>query len=131
MAQTPAVTGDNPAEHKSPLVGTWHNVTQPQFPQAVLIIGADGYYSQIAVSPNRNKPQHDFDHRTREELAKQFGGLRASWGTWKVVGNMLVRTVTASEDPGLEGTEMSQEFRFDGEILVVGSQHGSRFRRMQ
>src|SRR5215469_2937293 len=72
LAQSPGPAGE-PVPSKSPLIGTWHNVTQPQFPQAMLMICADGYYSQITVSPGRKKPGHDFDHRTREELAKQFG----------------------------------------------------------
>jgi hypothetical protein len=92
------------------LVGTWHDVASPPIPQTVLMIGADGYYSQITVSPGRSKPKNDFDHRTREELMKQFGGLRASYGTWKVAGNRLSRTRTASEDPGLEGTETVVSF---------------------
>ena len=120
------------AQTKSPVVGTWHNITKPQFPQAVMLIGEDGYFSQIAISPSRSKPAHDFDHRTKAELAKQFGGFRASYGTWKIVDSKLVRTLIASEEPGSEGKETAQEFRFDGEILVLGGpQHETRFRRMK
>jgi hypothetical protein len=35
----------------NPLVGTWHNVAAPPVPQVLLIIGADGYYAQIAIPP--------------------------------------------------------------------------------
>jgi hypothetical protein len=100
----------------------------------VLVIGADGYYSQITIPPGRSKPKNDWDHRTREELMKQFGGLRASYGTWKVAGNRLTRTRTASEDPGTEGTETVVEFRFEGDELVLKSQdtqREARFRRMK
>jgi hypothetical protein len=131
LAQSPAHSAE-PASSKNPVVGTWHNITQPQYPQAVLLIGEDGYFSQIAISPSRTKPVHDFDHRTKAELAKQFGGFRASYGTWKIVGSKLVRTLIASEEPGNEGTETAQEFRFEGEILVLGGpQHVTKFRRMQ
>jgi hypothetical protein len=118
----------------NPLVGTWHNVAGPPVPQTLLMIGADGYYSQIAIAPGRNKPKNDWDHRTREELMKQFGGLRASYGSWKVAGNRLTRTRTASEDPGTEGTETVVEFRFEGDVLVLKSedaQREARFRRMK
>ena len=131
LAQSPASTGGAP-KPVSPLAGTWHNITQPQFPQGVLLIGEDGYYSYIVVSPNRSKPAHDFDHRTKEELAKQFGGFRASYGTWKIVDNKLIRTVIAGEEPGSEGKETSEEFRLEGDVLVLrGTQHQARFRRMK
>jgi hypothetical protein len=131
LAQSPAGAGD-PASPKIPVVGTWHNITKPQFPQTILLIGEDGYFSQIAISPTRTKPAHDFDHRTKAELAKQFGGFRASYGTWKIVGSKLVRTLIASEEPGSEGTETAQEFRLEGEVLVLGApQHETRFRRMK
>jgi hypothetical protein len=125
LAQSPA-SGGGAAKTASPLAGTWHNITQPQFPQGVLLIGEDGYYCYMVVSPNRGKPAHDFDHRTKEELAKQFGGLRASYGTWKIVDNKLIRTVIAGEEPGSEGKETSQEFRLEGDVLVLGgTQHPS------
>jgi hypothetical protein len=118
----------------NPLVGTWHNVENPPIPQILLIIGADGYYAQIAIPPGRSKPKNDWDHRTREELMKQFGGVRAVYGTWKVAGNRLTRLRTASEDPGKEGTETAAEFRFEGDVLVLrnpNDQRESRFRRMK
>jgi hypothetical protein len=117
----------------SPLAGTWHNIAAPPVPQVLLMIGADGYYAQIAVPPGRSKPRSDWDHRTREELMKQFGGVRASYGSWKVAGNKLIRIRTASEDPASEGTETIVEFRFEGDVLVLRSadtQRESRFRRM-
>jgi hypothetical protein len=118
----------------NPLVGTWHNVDSPPVPQVLLIIAADGYYAQVAIPSGRSKPKNDFDHRTREELMKQFGGVRASYGTWKAAGNKLIRMRTASEDPGKEGTETAAEFRFEGDVLVLGSpgtQQEGRFRRMK
>jgi hypothetical protein len=117
----------------NPLVGTWHNLAKPPIPQTLLMIGADGYYSQIAIPPGRSKPKNDFDHRTREELMKQFGGVRVSYGTWKVAGNRLTRTRTASEEPGKEGTDTNEEFRFEGDVLVLRSQNNqreTRFHRM-
>ena len=121
------------AQVSSPLIGTWHGITEPKFPQTVLIFSPYGYYSQIAIPPGRAKPKNDFDHRTREELMKQFGGVRAFYGAWKILGNKLVRTIIASEDPALEGRETTIDFRIDGDTLVLTGQNGheSRFRRMK
>jgi hypothetical protein len=118
----------------NPLVGAWHNITDPKFPQALLIFSADGYYAQVAIPPGRSKPKNDFDHRTREELMKQFGGFRASYGTWKADGTKLIRLRTASEEPGTEGTQSVDEFRFEGDILILTGQNAQsrgRFRRMK
>jgi hypothetical protein len=115
------------------VAGTWHNIAGPPVPQTLLMIGADGYYAQISIPPGRSKPRNDWDHRTREELMKQFGGVRAAYGSWKVAGNKLTRMRTASEDPGNEGTE-TVEFRLEGDVLVLKSpntQREARFRRMK
>lgn len=121
-------------EAPSPLIGSWHNIANPKYPQALMIFSADGYYAQIAVPPGRSKPKNDFEHRSREELMKQFGGFLASYGSWKTDGAKLIRVRTASEDPGVEGTEVVAEFRFDGDVLVLTGQDGhaeGRFRRMR
>jgi hypothetical protein len=119
----------------NPLVGAWHNITSdPKFPQALLIFSADGYYAEVAVPPGRSMPKNDFDRRTREELMKQFGGVRASYGTWKAEGNKLIRLRLASEDPGIEGTQTVNDFRFEADILILtrqNGQSGGRFRRMK
>jgi hypothetical protein len=81
-----------------------------------------------------------FTARTREELMKQFGGLRASYGTWKFAGNTLTRTRThphsqpSGEPVGTEGTKTAVEFRFEGDELVLKSQdtqREARFRKMK
>ena len=118
----------------NPLVGAWHNITDPKFPQALLILSADGYWAQVAIPPGRKAPKNDFDHRTREELMKQFGGFRASYGTWKAEGTKLIRLRMASEDPAKEGTQTVADFRFEGDMLILKGQNGQnegRFRRMK
>jgi len=117
----------------NPLVGAWRLETDPKFPQAVLMFSADGYYTQVSISPNRSKPKNDFDHETREELMKQFGGLHASWGIWKAEGTKLTRVRLASEDPGVEGTQAIAEFRMEGDVLILGKnpQNEARWRRLK
>ena len=72
-------------------------------------------------------------HRTREELMKQFGGVRISYGPWKVSGNKLIRTRTGSEEPAKEGTDTVEEFRIEGDVLILQNQESrrARFRRMK
>jgi len=117
----------------NPLVGTWHIITEPKYPQGLLIFSPDGFYAQVTIAPGRSKLKNDFDHRTREELMKQFGGLRASYGSWKTDATKLLRTCTASEDPAREGTETTADFRIEGDTLILNpnGQHPSRFRRMK
>ena len=124
-----------PAQPAAPaLVGTWHNTAASPIPQTLLIFSADGYYAEVAVPPGRKAPKNEFDHRTREELMKQFGGLRASYGTWKAEGTKLTRLLMASEDPAKEGTQRVAEFRFEGDVLILKAQNGQsegRFRRVK
>ena len=122
------------AQTMNPLVGTWQRIADPQAPPAILLISADGYYAQIAIPTGRSKPRHDFDNMTREELMKQFGGVRASYGTYKVSGNKLTRRLTAGVNPGNEGAEAVQQFRIEGDDLVLkalDAKGESRFRRMK
>jgi hypothetical protein len=117
---------------QSPFVGTWRNTVAPPLPQEIMILSPDGYFARIAVSPGRSKPKNDFDHRTREELMKQFGGFRAAYGTWKVAGDKLILVRAASEDPARETGQSVLVFRFEGDVLVLTSADGqreTRFRR--
>jgi hypothetical protein len=117
---------------QSPIVGAWHNTDAPPLPQMLMILSPDGYFARIAISPGRSKLKNDFDHRTREELMKQFGGFRAAYGTWNVAGNKLTLVTAASEDPAREGTQSVQEYRMEGNVLVLTSANGqreARFRR--
>jgi hypothetical protein len=65
---------------------------------------------------------------------RQFGDVRASYGTYKVAGNKLTRTLSASEDPGSEGTEKVQEYRIECDVLVLrnpDTKRETRYRRMK
>lgn len=116
------------------LVGTWHNIAAPPLPQIMLIFSADGYYEQFAIPPGRSQPKNDFDHRTREELMKQFGGVRGSYGSWKVEGSKLIRLAIAASEPAVEGKQGTADFRIEGDTLILkgeNAQNESRFRRMK
>lgn len=118
----------------SGLVGTWHSVAASPLPQTLLIFSADGYYIQLTIPPGRSQPKNDFDHRTREELLKEFGGVRGSYGTWKIEGPKLIRQSMATLEPAAEGKQALADFRIEGEILILkgeSAQNESRYRRMK
>ena len=118
----------------SGLAGTWHSVAAPPLPQTLLIFSATGYYVQLTIPPGRSKPKNDFDHRTREELLKEFGGVRGSYGTWKVEGAKLTRQSMATVEPAAEGKQAEADFRMEGDILILkgeSAQNDSRYRRMK
>lgn len=118
----------------SGLVGTWQSVAAPPLPQTLLIFSAEGYYIQLTIPPGRSRPKNDFDHRTREELLKEFGGVRGSYGTWKVEGAKLIRQSMATVEPAAEGKQAAADFRIEGDILILkgeSAQSESRYRRMK
>ena len=118
----------------SGLIGTWHSVAAPPLPQTLLIFSAEGYYIQLTIPPGRSRPKNDFDHRTREELLKEFGGVRGSYGTWKVEGAKLIRQSMATVEPAAEGKQAAADFRIEGDILILkgeSAQNESRYRRMK
>jgi hypothetical protein len=109
-------------------------VAAPPLPQTLLIFSAEGYYIQLTIPPGRSRPKNDFDHRTREELLKEFGGVRGSYGTWKVEGAKLIRQSRAAVEPAAEGKQASADFRIEGDILILkgeSAQNESRYRRMK
>jgi len=116
------------------LVGAWHSDAAPPLPQTVLIFSADGYYVQLTIPPGRRPIKNDFDHRTREELLKEFGGVRGSYGSWKVEGAKLIRQSMATVEPAAEGKQATADFRIEGDILILkgeSAQNESRYRRMK
>ena len=118
----------------SVLAGAWHSVAAPPLPQTLLIFSADGYYVQLTIPPGRGQPKNDFDHRTREELLKEFGGVRGSYGTWKVAGAKLIRQSMATVEPAAEGKQAEADFRIEGDILILKGEHAqndSRYRRLK
>jgi hypothetical protein len=120
QAQTPAA-----------LIGTWQRVAEPPAPTTVLFLSTDGYYAQMAIPAKRPIPKNDFDHMTREELMKQYGGVRAAYGSYTVSGNKITLRRIAAISPANEGTDVVWEFRIEAGALVVtvpGGKGESRFR---
>ena len=129
------------AQHQNPFVGAWERVSakndegidvQPPEPVAFVIFSADGYFSQTVIPTGRNKLKKPFEDMTKEELLHRFQLLFAWFGTYTVSGNTLTRRIISHTNPNLEGTEVVQEFRIDGDLLILtrpGSKFETRFRR--
>jgi len=131
------------AQNQTPLVGAWERLAlknaegvdiQPPEPAAFVIFSADGYYSQTVIPIGRNKLKKPLEDMTKEELLNQFQLLFAHHGTYTVSGDKLTRRFISHSNPNVEGTELVQEFRIEGDLLILtvpGSKAEARFRRAQ
>jgi Lipocalin-like domain len=131
------------AQPQNPLVGAWERLAlknaegvdiQPPEPAAFVIFSADGYYSQTVIPTGRNKLKKPLEDLTKDELLHRFQLLFAWRGTYTVSGNTLTRRIISHTNPNLEGTEFVQEFRIEGDLLILttpGSKAEARFQRAQ
>ena len=129
------------AQPQNPLVGAWERVSakndegidvQPPEPVAFVIFTADGYFSQTVIPTGRTKLKKPLEDMTKEELLHRFQNLFAWRGTYTVSGNTLTRRIISHTNPNIEGTEFVQEFRIDGDLLILtrpGTKFETRFRR--
>ena len=131
------------AQTQNPLVGTWERFLlkndegvdiQPPEPAAFVIFTADGYFSQTVIPTGRNKLKKPLEDMTKDELLHRFQNLFAWRGTYTVSGNTLTRRIISHTNPNIEGTELVQEFRLEGDLLIwtrPGSKAEARLRRAQ
>src|SRR5499433_991016 len=131
------------AQNQPPLVGTWERFSlkndegvdiQPPEPVAFVIFSADGYYSQTVIPTGRTKLKKPLEDMTKDELLNRFQLLFAWRGTYTVSGNTLTRRVISHSNPNVEGGELVQEFRLEGDLLIwtrPGSKAEARLRRAQ
>jgi len=128
---------------QDPLIGTWERfslknaqgaVTQPPSAPAFAIFTSNNYFSITAIPAGRKKIDKPLAELTKEELLDRFQNLNARRGTYSVSGNRLTRKDVSRVDPNLEGGEQIQEFRIDGDVLILttpGNQAEARFRRVR
>jgi hypothetical protein len=134
-----------PAQPANPFVGAWERfslrnadgaVGQPPAAAAFVIFSADGYYSQTSVPTGRSKVNKPLDQLSRDELLDRFRNLSILRGKYTISGNRLTWTFDSVSDPNQEGGQAVQEFRLDGDVLILtgtapGSQQEARFRRVK
>ncbi len=133
------------APNAKALVGTWErfslkdNEGKPAEERTVrsfLLFCADGHYSQTILPAGREKLDKPLPEMTKEELLNRFVGVVASYGTYTIAGNKLIRKSITATSPNAEGGELAQTFRLEGETLILssttaGSKAEARFRRVQ
>ena len=124
-------------------VGTWERTslkngqgetTQPPAGSAKLIFTSNGYYAQVVARPGRGKVTKPLAQMTNEELIDRYRGFNGRWGTYTVSGNVLTRTDLIAANPNQEGVPGPQNFRFEGDLLILtqdANQAEARFRRIQ
>src|SRR5262245_6905641 len=129
------------AQHQNPFVGAWERVSakndegidvQPPEPVAFVIFSADGYFSQTVIPTGRNKLKKPLEDMTKAELLHRFQLLFACFGTFTVFAKTLTRRIISHTNPNIEGTELVQEFRIEGDLLILtrpGSKAEARFQR--
>jgi hypothetical protein len=84
-----------------------------------VIFSADGYYSQTVIPTGRNKLKEPLEDMIKEELLNRFQLLFTCHGTYTVSGNTLTRRIISHSNPDVEGTELAQEFRVEGDMLIL------------
>ena len=109
-----------------PLVGTWErtslkvdgSVTQPPNAPLVLILGADGWFSQTALPSGRKSLGKPLEQYSVDDYVASFGNVGAARGTYTVQGNVLTRTHVAAVDPNAIGWEQKSTFTVQGDTLT-------------
>ena len=123
-------------------VGPWERISlknaqgesiQPPAGSAKLIFTPNGYYAQVVARPGRGKVTKPLAEMTKEELIDRYQGFNGRWGTYTISGNVLTRTDLIAANPNVEGAPRPQNFRFDGDLLILSNDVNmaeARFRRI-
>lgn len=116
------------APNPKAFAGTWERISskdaegkpleERRLPSNI-IFTADGHYSQTGFPTGREKVAKPVKEMTREELVNRVDGVLASYGTYTVTGNKLTRKVLQSLDPALQGKDIIQEFRLEGDTVTL------------
>ena len=124
-------------------VGPWERISlknaqgesiQPPAGSAKLIFTPNGYYAQVVARQGRGKVAKPLAEMTKEELLDRYGQFNGRWGTYTVSGNVLTRTDLIAANPNQEGVPGPQNFRFEGDLLILtrdDNMSEARFRRIQ
>jgi hypothetical protein len=129
------------AQAPNRLVGAWERVAMTDArgvaakPEpAFLLFSADGHFAQTVTPSGRPKSDKPLQDMTREELLARFQGLQARFGAYTVAGDRLTRRNIAHVNPGAEGSQETQVFRIDHDLLILtteGEKGEVRFKRLE
>jgi hypothetical protein len=129
------------AQDPNRVVGAWERISLTDAKGVVakpvpafLIFSASGHFAQTVTPAGRPKVNKPLQDMTREELLARFQGLTARFGIYTVAGNKLTRKSITHVNPGAEGTDETQLFRIEGDVLILtteGEKGEVRFRRLK
>jgi hypothetical protein len=110
-----------------PIAGAWEQVSvknattgqmQQLTPPNLHMIFIDGNYVQFTAAAGRAKIAVPIDKMTREQLLERLN-LQGQFGTYRIVGNKVIRQVVSAGNPINEGREVTMEYRVEGDTLVL------------
>jgi hypothetical protein len=130
------------APNQKAFVGTWERISlKDQNGQlntgaaaSHLIFSADGHYAQVGIPSGRAKLNKPLQDLTKEELLNIFAGVNCHYGSYAVTGTTLTRKYLSQTNPNLEGTEIKQTWKIEGELLILSgttNKSEARFRRIK
>jgi hypothetical protein len=111
------------------LVGTWERTTvvvdgkpsQPPAAPLVLILGADGWFSQTALPTGRKPVKKPLDQWSVDDYISSLGNVAAARGTYTVAGNVLTRKHVAHINPNQVGSEQISQVTLAGDTMTLQS----------
>jgi hypothetical protein len=132
------------AQSRDPLAGAWElaaqkNVTtgDQTIPKtAVRAIYADGYFVQFSAEADRKNIDKPNEELTKDEAIDRLR-MQGQYGTYRVQGGKILRKIVAAAFPPNVGREFTQDFRIEGDSLVMsgpnaqGQQVESRYRKLK
>lgn len=111
------------ADNHDKLVGIWKRVsaknvdTGQENTAPVWLIVTKTHFSVVGSTADRKKIDKPLDEMTKEQLRDRIRFL-GNYGTYKVEGNKMIRHRIAAINPLNEGTDLTQEFRFEGDYVT-------------
>ena len=116
-----------PQATSNALVGTWERtslkvdgvVQQPPAAPLVVILGADGWFSQTALPAGRKSVGKPLEQYAVDDYVSAFGRVAAARGTYTVNGNTLTRKHVADINPNLIGWEHASEVTVQGDTISI------------
>jgi len=133
------------AQTPDPIAGAWERLSMTNvktgemvrfIPPPMHVIYSDGQFVGFQANGDRPRLQKSPKDMTKEELLQRTY-LAGQYGTYRISGNKLMLKVVSAAEPLNEGLELTQEFRVDGDSLVIigtntrGETYETRFRRLR
>jgi hypothetical protein len=119
------------AQPQAPVTGAWELVSTKNLDTGAVTEGSaagpnagapfrviylDGYYVQFAAAAKR--PTTATAEMSADQLRDRLR-MQGQQGTYKIAGNKLMKHVVTAADPNNDGRDITDEFRVQGDQLIV------------